>query len=259
MSLPGPDELHRRVAALLPIPRSLTGDGVRRTLDVLGEWSAGLTVHEVPTGTPVFDWEVPQEWNLRRATLTAPDGTVVADSDVTPLAVVGYSEPVELEVALEELRPRLHSLPDLPDAVPYRTSYYARSWGFCLPHTVLQSLPEGTYRVSIDTTLEPGHLTYGEIVVEGTTDEIGLVSAHTCHPAMANDNASGMVVATALAAHLRTLSPRLAWHVLLAPGAIGALASGQKLGAMRDRCVHHAGDIRCGSIVDHGADLLYHL
>ncbi len=223
MSLPDGHELHRRVAELLPIPRSLTGDGVRRTLAVLGGWCEGLAVHEVPTGTPVFDWEVPQEWNLRRATLTAPDGTVVADTDTTPLAVVGYSEPVRAELSLEQLRPRLHSLPDLPAAVPYRTSYYSRSWGFCLPHDVLQGLPEGTYRVSIDTTLQPGHLTYGEIVIPGTTEEVGLVSAHTCHPAMANDNASGMVVATALAAHLRTLSPRLTWHVLLAPGTIGAL------------------------------------
>lgn len=222
LTQPGGEELHRRIGALLPIPRSLTGDGVRATLAALAEW-ADVRVHEVPTGTQVFDWTVPEEWNLRRAVLTDPTGQVIADSDDTPLAVVGYSDPVDTIMSLEALQPHLHSLPDQPDVTPYRTSYYARSWGFCLPDRVRQSLPDGDYRVSIDATLAPGSLTYGEVVIPGSGDEIGLISAHTCHPAMANDNASGMVVASALAAHLASRPRRLTWRIIFAPGTLGSL------------------------------------
>ena len=234
-NLPTPEDLRQRVAALLPIPRSLTGEGVRETLALVGTW-CDVGVNEVATGTPVYDWTVPEEWVLRRATLQAPDGRIIADSDADPLAVVGYSAPMTATMDLEDLEPHLHSLPEHPDWTPYRTSYYNRTWGFCLPDRVRRDLQPGQYVVDVDTELSPGHLTYGEVRIPGQGSDgqgsggpggdgpgIGLISAHLCHPGMANDNASGMVVAAALAAHLSATPRRMEWRVIFAPGTIGPL------------------------------------
>jgi len=208
---------------LFPLCRSLTGAGVRETFDVLGEHLA-LERTEIASGTQVFDWTVPDEWNIRDAYIAKPDGERVVDFARSSLHVVSYSEPVRARMSLEELRPRLHSLPDQPDVVPYRTSYYSRTWGFCLSHRELEALEPGEYDVVIDSTLEPGHLTYAELRLEGESDEEVLISTYVCHPSLANDNLSGIAVATMLARELSQRPLRHSYRVVFAPGTIGPLA-----------------------------------
>ena len=195
------DALHALCARLYPICRSITGDGVRETLAILGE-RIPLDGHEVPSGTPVFDWTVPREWNIRDAYVANSRGERVIDFRAHNLHVVSYSMPVRARMRLAELRPHLHSDPAHPDWIPYRTSYYAEAWGFCLSHNALQALPDDDYEVVIDSTLADGALTYGECLVPGETADEVLVSAHICHPSLANDNLSGLVVATELARRL---------------------------------------------------------
>jgi aminopeptidase-like protein len=216
-------ELHALVRELYPICRSITGDGVRRTLGLLQE-VAPLELHEIPTGTAAFDWTVPREWNVRAARVTAPDGRVVADVDRHSLHLVSYSVPFRGRLPLEELQRHLHSLPEQPALIPYRTSYYVETWGFCLPHAEREALPPGDYDVVVDTTLEPGSLTYGELVVPGEQPEVVQLSAHCCHPSLANDNLSGLVMLAALARILRGLRPRYTYRFLFVPGTVGTIA-----------------------------------
>lgn len=211
-----------------PICRSLTGDGVRQTLEILAR-DLPLTVVEVPTGTPVFDWTIPDEWNLREAYIADSSGRRIVDSRRHNLHVLGYSEPVSGRFTLEQLRPHLYSEPSRPEAIPYRTSYYQRRWGFCLPHRQLESLADETYEVRIDATLEPGHLTYGELVIPGEGEGIVLLSTHICHPSLANDNLSGLGVVAAVARQLLRLVAsgavlRYTYVILFAPGTLGAIA-----------------------------------
>ena len=213
-------ELMRR---LFPLCRSLTGDGVRATLDVI-EQQIPITRTEVASGTRVFDWTVPDEWNIRAAHITAPDGTRVVDFADSSLHVVSYSEPVRATLPLEELLTRLHTLPDAPDAIPYRTSYYHRTWGFCIPHRQLGEFGPGNYEVLIDSTLEAGHLTYGELRLEGSGPDEMLLSTYICHPALANDNLSGIAILTTLARELQGRDLRNTYRFLFAPGTIGPLA-----------------------------------
>jgi aminopeptidase-like protein len=213
-------ELMRR---LWPLCRSLTGSGVRATFDVLRE-HIPLQLTEVASGAQVFDWTVPDEWNLRDAYIATPDGTRVVDVRRSSLHVVNYSEPVRARMTLEQLRERLHTLPDQPDLIPYRTSYYHRTWGFCLSHRQLQELAPGEYDVVIDSTLEPGQLTYGELRLPGSSDEQVLISTYVCHPSLANDNLSGIAVATMLAKQLQQRSLRYSYRIVFAPGTIGPLA-----------------------------------
>ena len=187
------------------------------TFDLIEE-HIPITRTEVPSGTRVFDWIVPDEWNIRDAYVAAPDGTRVVDFRDSTLHVVSYSEPVRATLSLDELRERLFTLPDQPDLIPYRTSYYARTWGFCLPHRRLLELEPGDYEVSIDSTLEPGHLTFAELLLEGETDDEVLISTYVCHPSLANDNLSGIVVATALAKELARRRLRHSYRFLFAPG-----------------------------------------
>lgn len=218
--------LHDLVATLLPPMRSITGDGVRTTLATVARAlgpEPALTVHEVPSGTPVLDWTVPREWNVASARLTGPDGKTVVDAADNPLHLLGYSTPVRARLSLDELRPHLFSMPDRPDWVPYRTSYYTENWGFCLTDRQLAALPDGEYDVEIDTTLTAGSLTYGEIVLPGTTDDEFLITTHTCHPAMANDNCSGIATATLLARTLAGLPRRHTFRLLFIPGTIGSI------------------------------------
>ncbi|MEV6872776.1 DUF4910 domain-containing protein [Amycolatopsis sp. NPDC051128] len=215
-------ELHALVERLYPICRSITGDGVRQTLDIVGEHIA-LDRHEVPTGTTVLDWTIPQEWNIRDAYVAAPSGERVIDFRESNLHVVGYSVPVSARMPLSELREHLHTLPDQPSWVPYRTSFYAPAWGFCLAQDVLDALPDGEYDVVIDSTLEDGSLTYGEHVVPGrVTDEV-IVSCHVCHPSLANDNVAGIAVAVSLAQQLALTQPHYTYRFLFMPGTIGAI------------------------------------
>ena len=211
-------------AELFPICRSITGDGLRATLRRL-RCLVPLDLVEVPTGTRVFDWTVPREWNIREAWIATPDGERVVDFAASSLHVVNYSTPVRRRMTLDELRPHLHTLPDHPDWVPYRTSYYKESWGFCLAHRVLESLADDTYDVCIDSTLEAGHLTYGEYFVQGQTDDEVLLSCHCCHPSLANDNLSGIAVAAELARRLtdRAAALRYSYRFLFIPGTIGSI------------------------------------
>lgn len=221
------ESMHARMAELYPVPRSLTGDGVRATLDLL-DAVAPLERHSVPTGYQAYDWTVTDEWSLRRATITDADGRVVVDTDDHSLHVVGYSTPVRATLSLEELRGHLHTLPDHPDWIPYRTSYYHRRWGFCLPHRLLERMEAGEftapYDVVVDADLGPGELTWGELVVPGETDEEVMVTAHLCHPSIANDNLSGLVLATELARTLAGLGRRRwTYRFLFAPGTVGSV------------------------------------
>jgi aminopeptidase-like protein len=207
---------------LYPIVRSITGDGVRRTLAHIGA-HLPLRVTEVPSGTQVFDWVVPDEWNVRAAHVTGPDGRRVVDLADHSLHLVSYSEPVRARMSLEALQPHLNSIPERPDWIPYRTSYYQRTWGFCLTQRARDALVAGDYEVVIDATLAPGHLTFGECVIPGETDEDVLVSTHVCHPSLANDNLSGIAVATALAQRMLERRPRRTHRFLFIPGTIGAI------------------------------------
>ncbi|WP_103351808.1 DUF4910 domain-containing protein [Amycolatopsis sp. CA-128772] len=215
-------ELHALVERLYPICRSITGDGVRQTLDIIGE-HISLERHEVPTGTAVLDWTIPQEWNIRDAYVASSDGTRVIDFQESNLHVVGYSVPVSRRMPLSELREHLHTLPDQPSWVPYRTSYYAPAWGFCLAQEKLDALPDGDYDVVIDSTLADGSLTYAEHVVPGrVTDEV-IVSCHVCHPSLANDNLAGIAVAVSLAQQLALTQPHYTYRFLFMPGTIGSI------------------------------------
>lgn len=216
------DELHAFAAELFPICRSITGDGVRSTLDRVGK-EVPLVRHEVASGSRAFDWTVPDEWNVREAFVTDRRGRRVVDLAEHTLHLVSYSTPVDARMDLEELRPHLHTLPDHPEWIPYRTSYYARDWGFCLSERQLAQLGPGPYDVRIDSTLEPGHLSYGECVLPGSSTDEVLVSTHVCHPSMANDNLSGLAVATALARLLADVPHRLTYRFVFVPGTIGSL------------------------------------
>jgi aminopeptidase-like protein len=215
-------ELHALVQRLYPICRSITGDGVRETLRILGEL-VPLQIVEVPSGTPVLDWTVPPEWNVREAWIANASGERVVDLRRSSLHVVSYSTPVRVRMSLAELRPHLHTLPDRPDWIPYRTSYYREAWGFCLSQRQLDSMTDGDYEVCIDSTLAPGHLSYGELVLPGRSQDEILLSAHCCHPSLADDNLSGLSVAAHLARELLGKPRRLTLRVLFAPGTIGAI------------------------------------
>jgi aminopeptidase-like protein len=217
-------ELHALIEELFPICRSITGDGVRATLRTIGE-RIPLAVHEVPTGTQVLDWTVPREWNARDAYIADASGRRIVDFRAHNLHLLGYSVPIRARMTLEELRPHLHTLPEQPDRIPYRTSYFAEQWGFCLEHARLAELRDGEqYEVVVDTTLEDGHLTYGECVLPGREPSEVLVSAHVCHPSLGNDNLSGVVVATHLARALAGADRRHTYRFVFAPGTIGAIA-----------------------------------
>jgi aminopeptidase-like protein len=230
-------ELHGFAAELFPICRSITGDGLRRTLALIRE-RIPLETIEVPTGTIVFDWTVPKEWNVRDAYIKGPDGKRIVDFQQCNLHVVNYSAPVHANMTLSELKPHLFTLPDTPEWIPYRTSYYQENWGFCLSHNQLLTLEDGDYSVSVDSTLEDGHLTYGECYLQGrSTDEV-LISCHACHPSLANDNLSGLAVATYLAQYLSGGDLRYSYRFLFIPGTIGAITWLARNRANVDRIRH---------------------
>jgi aminopeptidase-like protein len=228
-------ELYALVERLYPICRSITGDGVRETLRILSTY-VPIEIHEVPSGTPVLDWTVPNEWNIREAWMADPSGRRVVDFRDCNLHVVSYSAPVRARLSLEALRPHLHTLPDRPDLIPYRTSYYEESWGFCLSQRQLEALAPGEYEVCIDSSLRPGSLTYGELVLAGTTDDEILVSTHVCHPSLCDDNLSGIAVSAFLARALSARKRRrYTIRFLYAPGTIGAITW---LARNKDRAKH---------------------
>jgi aminopeptidase-like protein len=215
--------LYALVAELYPICRSITGQGVRKTLEILSRY-VDLAVREVPSGTEVLDWTVPDEWNIRDAWVADSSGKRVIDFRESNLHVVSYSVPVRERLSLAKLRPHLHTLPDRPDWVPYRTSYYDKSWGFCLSQNKLDALPDGDYDVCIDSTLAPGSLTYGEVVLPGATQDEILISTHVCHPSLCDDNLTGIAVSVFLARWFSAIeNRRYTMRFLYAPGTIGAI------------------------------------
>jgi aminopeptidase-like protein len=215
-------QLHAFATELYPICRSITGAGVRKTLALIGR-RIELEWHEVPSGTRVFDWEVPLEWNIEDAWVKDSDGRRVVDFQAHNLHILNYSEPVRTALTLEQLRPSLHTIPAHEEWIPYRTSYYRRQWGFCLRHRQLEGLRPGKYQVVVDSSLAPGSLTYAECVIPGRSKQEVLFFTHICHPSLANDNTSGMAVATALAGWLAAEPRRYSYRLVFAPGTIGSL------------------------------------
>jgi aminopeptidase-like protein len=215
------ESMHAFMRELFPICRSITGDGVRETLAAVGR-RIPLELHEVPSGTNVLDWKVPDEWNIEDAYITK-EGRRVVDFRESNLHVVNYSEPVRAVMPLAEVRTHLHTLPEHPEWVPYRTSYYSRAWGFCLSQRQLDALEDGDYEVVIDSTLEPGSLTYGECFLPGERDEEVLLTTHVCHPSLANDNLSGIALLMELGARLQDAPRSLSYRLLFIPGTIGSI------------------------------------
>lgn len=215
--------MHDLATQLYPICRSITGNGVRETLRQVNARVALSTI-EVPSGTEVLDWTVPREWNVRDAYIKNSNGEKLVNFQRSNLHLVSYSTRFKGRLTFEELRPHLFTIPDSPDWIPYRTSYYAENWGFCLSHNELKRFAEDeTYEVVVDTTLTAGSLTYGEVVVPGSTSDEVLISCHICHPSLCNDNLSGIALATLLAAYLKHRQNRLSYRFLFTPGTIGSI------------------------------------
>jgi aminopeptidase-like protein len=228
-------------AQLYPICRSITGDGVRASLEILSRF-VPLTVHELATGTQVFDWSIPREWNIRDAYVKDSSGRKVIDFQKSNLHVVNYSIPVCAKLPLGELKKHIHTLPEQPDLIPYRTSYYAASWGFCISHNQMLELADGDYDVVIDASLEDGQLTYGEFLHRGEQEDEVLLSAHICHPSLANDNCSGLALLAYIARHLGSMRTRYSYRFLFAPGTIGSITWLSRNEASLDR-------IRAGLVI----------
>lgn len=216
-------DIHEFMTELYPFCRSITGNGLRNTLRCIQK-RIPLTLYEVPTGTPVFDWTIPKEWNIRDAYIMDSSGKRVVDFQRSNLHVVSYSVPVHRKMSLDELKPHLFSLPDHPDWIPYRTSYYRESWGFCVSHSQLLALCDGDYEICIDSSLEAGHLTYGECYLKGEQEDEIIISCHVCHPSLCNDNLSGVALGTLLAEVLADQPRRYSYRFLFLPVTIGAIA-----------------------------------
>jgi aminopeptidase-like protein len=214
--------MYQLIVDLYPICRSITGNGFRETLSIIKQ-HIPLQVQEVPTGTQVFDWTVPKEWNIVDAYIKNSRGERIVDFRKSNLHVVNYSVPVKVNLSLAELKPHLFTLPDQPDWIPYRTSYYQENWGFCLSHRQFLELQDDIYEVCIDSSLEDGHLTYGEYYLNGEREDEILISCHACHPSLCNDNLSGVALATFLAQYLSPLTLRYSYRFLFIPGTIGSI------------------------------------
>jgi aminopeptidase-like protein len=216
------DQIFALAARIYPICRSITGDGVRDTLQELRKLIP-LEIHEIPTGTAVFDWTVPREWNIRDAYIKNRCGEKILDFARSNLHVMSYSVPVQQLISRSELQKHIYTLPGQPDLIPYRTSYYSENWAFCMTHRQFESLADESYEVLIDSSLTEGHLTYGEYLHKGETEDEFLFSAHVCHPSLANDNCSGVALLTHLAARVAGVRTRYSYRFLFAPGTIGAI------------------------------------
>lgn len=214
--------MYQLMDELYPICRSITGDGVRETLQILQK-HIPLNVHEVPTGTKVFDWVVPKEWNIRDGYIKNTKGEKLVDFQKLNLHVLNYSAPIHRRIKLAELKEHLFSLPDHEEWVPHKNSYYKENWGFCLSHRQLESMTDPEYEVVIDSSLEDGHLTYGEYFIQGEEDNEFLISTHTCHPSLCNDNLSGLALTTFLAKTLSQKKTRYSYHFLFIPSTIGSI------------------------------------
>ena len=216
------NEMFGLVSELFPICRSITGPGTRETLEIIAR-EVPLTIQEVPTGAPVLDWTVPQEWTVRDAYIKDRSGRRVVDFRESNLHVMSYSTPIHERMPRTKLLEHVYSLPDHPDWIPYRTSYYDRNWAFCVRQSLLDELTDDLYEVCIDSTLADGALRYGELLIPGATSEEVLISTHICHPSLANDNLSGVVVAVELAKYFAAHQNRFSYRLLFVPGTIGSI------------------------------------
>lgn len=251
------NEMYCWATALFPICRSITGEGVRQTLSYIKALLPDLTVHTVPSGTQAFDWVVPNEWTIRSAYIQDPTGRRIVDMEDNNLHVVSYSRPVDQYISKQELEKHLHSIVDLPNAIPYVTSYYTVGWGFCLSDHQRRTLVDGMYRVVIDSDLKPGVLNYGELVIPGEVKDEILFSTYVCHPSMANNELSGPVVVSALAQWLlKQPRRRYTYRIIFLPETIGSIVYLSKnlqhlkknlLAGFNITC---AGDERCYSYLE---------
>lgn len=255
MNLVG-DAMYALLCRLFPICRSITGDGVRETLGIIADQLPSLTVHEIPSGTRVFDWIVPPEWNVGEAWVLDPDGNKIIDFAKSNLHLVGYSIPIRSKVSLSELQEHLHSLPGQPDAIPYITSYYKDRWGFCVTHRQRETITrEGEYTVVIDSEIKDGHLTYGEVLIPGECEDEVFLSTYVCHPSMANNELSGPSVTTFLAKWLLLQKRRYSYRIVFIPETIGSIAYlSRNLDEMKRRVIAGynvtcVGDDRCYSFL----------
>lgn len=215
--------IYELAARLYPLCRTLAGDGVRETLAIIGE-HLPLTVHQVPSGTPLYDWKAPQEWIIREAYIADKSGNRIVDFARHNLHVVNFSVAVRARMPLGALKAHIHTLPDQPDLIPYRTCYHAEGWGFCMAHSEFLAMQDGDYDVVIDAERRDGFLTFGEFIHRGETDETFILSAHLCHPSLANDNCSGLALLARLGEVLETRRTRLTYRLLFGPATFGALA-----------------------------------
>jgi aminopeptidase-like protein len=259
-------DLHGLVSKLFPINRSLTGSGVRETLKIVSG-HIDLAINEVATGTAVLDWHVPMEWNIRSGTITTMSGRRLVDFADNNLHVLGYSKPIKAVLSRDELAQHVHTLPEQPDLIPYRTGYFADNWGFCLPHNLWQSMTDDEYRVDIDSDIAPGSLTYGELFLPGETSHEVLLTCHVCHPSLADDNLSGIAIATALAMRQARQPRRLGYRFLFLPATIGAITwlqrnesrldtikHGLVLTCLGDANAFHYKQSRSGAIIDRAVE-----
>jgi aminopeptidase-like protein len=217
------DTLFNFIRELFPFCRSITGNGVRETLKRVQK-IIPLEIVEVPTGSPVLDWEIPKEWNIRDAYIRNSAGDTIVDFKQLNLHVLNYSTPVNTKLSLKELSGHIFTIPEQPSLVPYRTSYYKENWGFCMSHNQFLSLPVDTYEVKIDSDLSPGSLTSGEFLIKGQVEDEVLISTHICHPSLANDNLTGIAVCTYLAKAISNTRPYYSYRFIFIPGTIGAIA-----------------------------------
>jgi aminopeptidase-like protein len=215
-------EMYQLIEKLYPICRSITGNGVRETLEIIKE-IIPMKIFEVPSGTQVFDWTIPNEWNIKDAYIENSSGEKIVDFKKSNLHILNYSIPVNKNISLEELKKHIFTLPENPDWIPYRTSYYEENWGFCLTHNQLEALEDDTYHVVIDSTLEKGSLTYGETFLKGEIDDEIILSCYVCHPSMCNDNLSGVALLTILAKILKNSTHRYSYRLLFVPETIGTI------------------------------------
>jgi aminopeptidase-like protein len=231
------EEMHRFAAQMYPVCRSITGPGVRETLQMVQQKLPSLGIHQVESGTQVFDWRVPREWSIREAFIKNSRGDTIIDFKDHNLHVVNYSIPVNATLSLGELQKHLHTIEDQPDAIPYRTSYYHDTWGFCMAHSQFEALVEDDYQVYIDSSLESGVLNYGEFFLAGESSEEIVFYTHICHPSLCNDNLSGISVLTHLAQLLSQQRLRYSYRFVFAPGTIGSISwlslNQERLGAIR--------------------------
>lgn len=216
------DEMFQLMEKLFPICRSITGNGVRQTFEILKN-EIPIQTHEIPTGEKVFDWTIPKEWNINNAYIINPDGKKIVDFKESNLHVVNYSIPINQKISLFELKKHIHTIPEKPDIIPYVTSYYSENWGFCMSHNNFLNLKEGEYHVVIDSKLENGSLTYGEISIPGKSEFEILLTCYVCHPSMCNDNLSGIVLLALIAKYLKNFQNNYSIKIIFVPETIGAI------------------------------------